>query len=131
MCSEPPLPRGIVNTISRQDVENASKEVRTAVGKAVNDTLRTWSSTELDGSRDAAGWTGRERMIQRKLMSKRHPGKVTMGKAFYEWLGSTFRNENSPEKNLAALGTDEDIDPRLMEAMVTYQRNGSRAGVSQ
>ena len=62
-----PLPAGIINNITKDQVDKADAGVRKCVTKAISDNLKGWSLTEIDANRDPEGWTARERLIQRKL----------------------------------------------------------------
>lgn len=126
MVASIPLPDGVVNSIMAAQVDNADKTARAAEQKAIAENLKLWTSTEIDANRDDDRWTARDRIIQRKLLSHANPRKLTMGKAFFDYLKQTFRSAEAPENQLVAAGGDGPIQTKLLEAMVAYKRTGDR-----
>lgn len=125
-----PLPDGIENDITKDQVEGADKKVRASSQKAITDNLKGWSSCEIDQTE-----TSRAGRPERGLCSgsswPSSTRKVTMGTHFMtDYLKKVFRNEDAPEKHLAACGGNEPIQQKLLGAMILYKRTGSRSGVS-
>lgn len=74
----------------------------TSVSKAIRDNLREMKPDEMDAVRDAAGYTCRERLAERKQLNNENAAMYPCGKHFYSQLKEEFSCSESPKKVVAA-----------------------------
>ena len=112
----------------RKDISQMSAgAVDANINKINYDTLKL-SSHELDGIRDAEGFTARMRLAERLEQHAENPDEYPMGKKYYNTIRMTFRSEDSPLKKLMNVGKtlQDTINPDMIKAMREYKCTGNR-----
>ena len=106
----------------------ASPESNVAVSKALRESksLKTLTAAEISGTRDAQGFTLRQRLLLQRLRHESEPETYKMGKNFYAQLADEFRDTSTGVGSLASNATSADIDAGLMQAMVAYKKSSTR-----